>query len=402
MHHQTDKQKARMVHGRQRDFALWKVEDRLAECKGFFLGIVRRREVLPRASSAYLAISLDELLEHEMERVLMLERRIAVAQHSFSDCFNNMSDGECLRNFRFQKCDIWRMVNVVGWPSSETHTERNRYSTNPLLSTCIVLNRLSNPSRWYDVEPFFGKHSSHLSEIFWETLESFYVKRKHLILGPISRSFLQNRAKMYAECVASAGSMLQYCVGFIYGTVIGIARTQASEMQRVVYSGHKRKHAMNFQALITPDGLISHASGSLESRRHDWTMYGFSGIDEQLAEALSIDGEQFYIYGDSGYNRRPHMEVPYVGSVLTDDQKECNKRISSVRVTVEWLFMDVKQQWTAIDFKRKLRIGQSPVGLMYLCTMLLHNCRACIYPNQISQKFKCPPPPLEEYLSHKD
>ena len=51
------------------------------------------------------------------------------------------------------------------------------------------------------------------------------------------------------------------------------------------------------------------------------------------------------------------MEVPYAGSVLTDEKKECNKRMSSVRVTVEWLFMDVKQQWTAIDFKRKLRIG---------------------------------------------
>ena len=87
---------------------------------------------------------------------------------------------------------------------------------------------------------------------------------------------------MYAECVASAGSMLQYCVGFIDGTVIGIARPQASEMQRVVYSGHKRKNALKFQALITPDGLIYHASGPLEGRRHDWTMYVPSGIDEQL------------------------------------------------------------------------------------------------------------------------
>ena len=139
-----------------------------------------------------------------MERVVMLEQRITVAQHSFSDYFNNMSDGECLHNFRFQKCDIWRMVNVVGWTSSKTHTERNLYSTKPFLSKCVVLNGLSNPLRWYDVEPLLGKHSSHLSEIFQETLESSYVKRKHLIVGPISRSFLQNRAKMYAGCVGSA------------------------------------------------------------------------------------------------------------------------------------------------------------------------------------------------------
>ena len=105
------------------------------------------------------------------------------------------------------------------------------------------------------------------------------------------------------------------------GAVIGIARPQASEMQCIVFSGHKCKHALNFQTLITPDGLIYHASGPLEGRRHDWTIYVLSRIDEKLSEAFSIDGEQFYIYGDLGYNRRAHMEVPYAGSLLTDDQK---------------------------------------------------------------------------------
>ena len=51
------------------------------------------------------------------------------------------------------------------------------------------------------------------------------------------------------------------------------------------------------------------------------------------------------------------MEVTYAGSVLTNKQKECKKRMAPARVTVEWLFMDIKLQWMAIDFKRKLHIG---------------------------------------------
>ena len=47
----------------------------------------------------------------------MLDRRISIAEHSFSDCFNDISDGECLLNFGCQKFDIWRMFNAVGWPS---------------------------------------------------------------------------------------------------------------------------------------------------------------------------------------------------------------------------------------------------------------------------------------------
>ena len=47
--------------------------------------------------------------------------------------------------------------------------------------------------------------------------------------------------------------------------------------------------------------------------------------------------------------------------------------MSNVIVFVEWVFIEMKLHWTAVDFKRKLRINVSPVA----------NLRNCMYPNPI-------------------
>ena len=55
-----------------------------------------------------------------------------------------------------------------------------------------------------------------------------------------------------------------------------------------------------------------------------------------------------------------------------------------------------------MDYKRKLRVGEFPVGALYIAAMLLTNFRNCVYPNPTAQYFSCRPPMLEEYLEHKD
>jgi hypothetical protein len=128
-------------------------------------------------------------------------------------------------------------------------------------------------------------------------------------------------------CCAREGwnSRASSCVGFIDGTVIGISRPGNSFQQRAAYNGHKRKHALKFQALMSPDGLILHAAGPLEGRRHDWTLYMRSGLDEELEGGLCIAYTQYCIYGDSGYNRRAWMEISFAGT----RRKFCNVIMSS-------------------------------------------------------------------------
>ena len=162
------------------------------------------------------------------------------------------------------------------------------------------------------------------------------------------------------------------------------------------------KHALKFQAFNSPDGMILHAYVPMESRRHDWTLYARSGLEEQLLALLNVEGTGSCQFGDSGYTRRWFVDVPYQGSNLSAEQREFNKSMSSSRITVESIFKEVKMYFSTLNYKRKLKVLESPVGSLYISEMLLCNMRNCIYPNQISQYFNCTPPTLEDYVQHKE
>ena len=67
--------------------------------------------------------------------------------------------------------------------------------------------------------------------------------------------------QLYADAISRKGAPLGNCFGFIDGTVRPISRPD--ERQRIVYNGHKRVHALKFQSLSLPNGLIGNLNGQL-------------------------------------------------------------------------------------------------------------------------------------------
>lgn len=55
------------------------------------------------------------------------------------------------------------------------------------------------------------------------------------------------------------GAALSNCFGFVDGTVRPTCRLD--ENQRIVFNGHKRIHAITFQSVALPNGLIGHLYG---------------------------------------------------------------------------------------------------------------------------------------------
>lgn len=167
----------------------------------------------------------------------------------------------------------------------------------------------------------------------------------------------------------------------IDGIVIGVSSPKSNKEQGVLYNRHKRKHALKFQAVMSPDGMLLHACGTKVGVRHDWRMFVESGLEQDLPEVIFIDGIKYGVYGDSGYAPRPYLEVPASGSNLSHALKVFNNAMSSVRITVEWYFKSLNIYWTSVDFKRKMRIGIGPVGLVYYVAMLISNMRNCLHAN---------------------
>ena len=79
-----------------------------------------------------------------------------------------------------------------------------------------------------------------------------------------------------------------------------------------------------------------------EGRKHDAGMLADSGLLRDLERyAFSPTGDPMALYGDSAYPLRVHLIVPYRAAGISPQMEEFNKCMSTVRVSVEWLFGDI-------------------------------------------------------------
>ena len=207
----------------------------------------------------------------------------------------------------------------------------------------------------------------------------------------------------FAQAVHAQNAPLQNIWGFIDGTVRAISRPIIG--QCLMFNGHKRVHVLKFQSVVTPNGLIANLHGPCEGRRHD----GFLPRDSDLLDQVQVhmnrqrpllDGASpvYSLYGDPAYPVRAQLLALHRGVNLTQDQILFNSRMSAVRVSVEYGFQKVLQQFAFLDFKKNLKILLQPVGRLYVVGVLLINCHTCLYGSQTSRMFDLSPPSLEEYL----
>lgn len=397
-----------MNQGR-RDQAKQLLRKRCQKWTGVLLCLVKRRTQvrrnlrLRRARTRVLELAAEPFAYHTREIKIHVRRVREISMNTWEYLLYGSTDLEWQTNFRINKRELGTLVEVVGWPTDRTSTKRNGYSTCPTLSTLILLRRLASPCRWLDLVYVFFKHPSQLCEIFWESLVRFWRRHGHILTGDMSIQFIASNADRYSNAINQKCAALENCIGFIDGTVLGIARPGDHAEQHAAYNGHKRKHALKFQTITTPDGLIIHAHGPMAGSRHDWALYVDANTDEQLQNVCRVGEVQYYIHGDSGYNRRCYLDVPFCGANITPAQRAANRSTSAVRVTVEWMYKEIKLYWTTTDFKRKMRTRENAVALLYLASMLLTNVRTCLYhENTVSQYFKCRPPTLQLYLEHKE
>jgi hypothetical protein len=85
----------------------------------------------------------------------------------------------------------------------------------------------------------------------------------------------------------------------------------------------------------------------------------------------------------------PNYKRGLKGSTISPDEVAFNASMSKVRVTVEWSFRDVKQYFTHVDFPRKLRLRETPAGLLYVSSVMLWNFRVCLHGSRAAHYFQC-------------
>ena len=130
---------------------------------------------------------------------------------------NAYCEEDCFRLFRFRQRDIGKIVQLCNWTSGKTL--RSGYLIEPTTAVCVLLRKLSYPTRWKDIERTFGMRASAMSEVFYEVVERLcgtHGDRLEIFQGAI----MADRAELYAKAIHENGAPLDNCVGFIDCTKI--------------------------------------------------------------------------------------------------------------------------------------------------------------------------------------
>ena len=155
------------------------------------------------------------------------------------------------------------------------------------------------------------------------------------------------------------------------------------------------------KSMCAPNGLIVHLFGPIEGRRHDAYVLSQSGLLNKLRPHTNTNGDPYVVYADPAYGISHNVISPYRGSNLSPGEREFNKSMSAMRVSVEWSFGKITQLFAFLDFKKNLKLFLQPVGKYHLVGGLLTNCHTCLYSSLTSQFFNLAPPNLEVYLTNQ-
>ena len=192
----------------------------------------------------------------------------------------------------------------------------------------------------------------------------------------------------FANAISRTGAPLDNCWGFIDGIVREVCKPE--KKQRVLYNGHHRVHALKFQSVTCPNGLIANLYGPVEGRRHDAAILADSNLLQTEEYSYAPDGSP-------AYPSRIHLQTGFKNAVHSPREQIFHSRMSHVRVSVQRSFDNVFTNFVFLDFKKNMEVNLSTCGKMYLVGVLLQNAHICIHRNIGFKFYDVRPPSIEEY-----
>ena len=157
-----------------------------------------------------------------------------------------MDPAECYTEFRVEKWHIPLLADRLQIPPTFQCPQRS--VCDGIKGLCMLLKRLAYPCRYSDM-------------ITNTVLEYIYDRHSHRLAQWNNQVMDPNHLQQYADAISAKGTPLDNCFGFVDGTVRPISCP--GQHQRAVYNGHKRVHALKFQSLALPNGIIGNLYGPI-------------------------------------------------------------------------------------------------------------------------------------------
>lgn len=186
--------------------------------------------------------------------------------------------------------ELARVLQLV----SEIRTEGGHKftATEALGLTCA---HLCSSGDLYELVSKFDRSAAAISEIV--TWVVIFVDKKwgHLLEFDHKHLLSPHNLEKHAKAVHESGSPLTGVWGF------------PSRWQWQAYNGHKKYHALKFQAIMLPNGMFGHLYGPVEGRRNDAFLLSESGLLASCKEYAVCDNTDEHTPIEDRFLEIPHM-----------------------------------------------------------------------------------------------
>jgi hypothetical protein len=297
---------------------------------------------------------------------------------------------------RFSPEALKKVRRLLGIPDSISTRSSIRLTGDEALF--IFLTRMAHLWQLETLQLFFGYTKKVMVEAtewvmwfvhrHWDFLLDDFCSVNH------EEYLSRDRLALFARKVHETGAPLPACWGFIGCTTRPTGRPKKAQSES--YNGVKRINSLKYSAVKSPDGLIYHLHGPVESKRaDDWLL-----VRSNLKERIKMHSPGFYIYGDSAYSN--HLSgaliVPFDDVPLSDRQQVFNQRMADAHEASADGFEDVVRLWRGLEALPTQYMSTYNLGVQYRVAVLLTNIHICVYGSETSSYFECCPPNIEQYL----
>ena len=305
--------------------------------------------------------------------------------------------------FRFNSArDIELLMDVLNFPGDEYWILPTGNFTREE-AMLLYLRRLSYPSNYVHLaREGFRAQKAALSQLYRKVGEWMFVNHTHRLLRS-GMSKWAPRVPLYARHIGEYTGFAEMNVfGFLDGTSRAIDRP--GFWQRAFYSGHKRRHCLQFLSVTGPDGMILFTHGPTNGAHQDNWLVNDCKLNEQLRHLNGVlcnapDAERpFAIYGDPIFAHTMYIRKAVPRVERTFQHEIFNKAMNAARVSIEHVFGIVVRLWAYVDFSKKNILMWTRPATAYLNAQFLTNCHTCMYGNQVSDCFELDPPSLHDYI----
>ena len=170
---------------------------------------------------------------------------------------SNLCEDDCRAEFRFEKKYITGLAEVLQLPPVFKCPQGS--VSDDIEGLCMLLRRLAYPVRYSAMINRFARPVPVIFMITNRVLDYIYETHHHRITSWNNSILYPAALQQNADAIFDQGAALSNCFGFVDGTVRPICTPD--ENQRIVFNGHKRVHAIKFQSVALPNGLIGHLCG---------------------------------------------------------------------------------------------------------------------------------------------